>query len=80
MGRTTVDGCLLVGVSSNSGGNFFSLEKLGIEMQTDSQTPTYFSSSKIVCKKMSHKPKDKESPNEGNKQFDPDGKGGEPPL
>ena len=30
MGRITVDGCLLVGVSSNSGGNVFPLEELGI--------------------------------------------------
>ena len=41
MGQTTVDGCLLAGVSSNLGGNVFPLEELGIEMQTDSQTPTY---------------------------------------
>ena len=29
---------------------------------------------------MSHKPKDKESVNKENKQFDPGGKGGDPPL
>ena len=43
---------------------FFSLEELGIGMQTDSQTPTCFASSKIVCKKMSRKPKDNEPANE----------------
>ena len=38
MGRTTVDGCLLAGVSSNLRGNVLPLEELGIGMQTDSQT------------------------------------------
>ena len=60
MGRTTVDCCLLVGVSSNLGGNSFFLEEL-------------------ICKKKSRKPKDNESANE-EKQFDPGGKEGEPPL
>ena len=69
MGRTTVDGCLVIGVSSNLGGNNVSLEELGIRVQTDSQTPTTFASSKIVYKKMSRKPKDKESAKKENKQF-----------
>ena len=40
----------------------------------------HFSLEELVCKKMSRKPKDKESVNEENKQFDPGGKEGEPPL
>ena len=61
-------------------GNIFFLEELGIGMQTDSQTPTYFALSKTVCIKMSRKSKDKGSANEENKHFDPCGKGGEPQL
>ena len=33
MGRTTVDGCLLAGVSSNLGRNIFPREELGIKLQ-----------------------------------------------
>ena len=76
MESTTVDGRLLVGVSSNLGGNIFSLEQLGIGSQTDSQTPTSFASSKPVFLQMSCKPDDNELANEENKQFDPGGKGG----
>ena len=72
MERIAVDGCLLVGMSSNLGGNMSSLEELVIVMQIDSQT----ASSKTVCKKMNRKPKDKEPVSEENKQFDPGGNKG----
>ena len=77
MGRTTVDGYLLAGVSSNFGGNTLSLADFGIGMQTDTQTPTYFASSKTVFLQMSLKPGNSEPASEENKQFNPGGKGGE---
>ena len=77
MERTTVGGCLLVGVSSNLRRIVFSLEELSIGMQTDRQTSTSFVASKIVCKKMSRKPEDNEPASEENKQFDPGGKVGD---
>ena len=40
IGRTTVDGCLLAGVSSNLGGNTFSLAENIIGAQVDSETAT----------------------------------------
>ena len=73
---STVDGCLLVGVSSNLGESIFSMEELVIDTQIDSQTSTPSASSKIVCEKMSCKPGDNESASKKNKQFDPRGKGG----
>ena len=76
IGQTTVDGCLLAGVSSNLGGNVFPLEELGIGMQTDSQTPTSFASSKTVFLQMSRKPGDSEPASEENKQLDPGGEEG----
>ena len=77
---STVDGCLLVGVSLNLGKNIFSLTKLVTGTQTDSQTSTLYAPSKIVCKKMSSKLEDNEPANEKIKQFDPGGKGWEPPF
>ena len=56
MGRITVDVYLLAGVSSNLGRNVFPLEELGIGMQTDGQTQTYFASSKTIFLHMSRKP------------------------
>ena len=76
MEGTTVDGCSLVDGSSDLGETTFSLEELIIGRQPDSQTSTSFASSKIVCQKMSHKPKGKELANKENKQFDPGRKGG----
>ena len=73
---STVDGCLLFGVSLNFEKNMFSSEELTIGTRTDGQ----IDSSKTAYQKISRKPKDKESANEENKQFDPGGKGGEPPL
>ena len=80
MGRTTVDGCLLAGVGSNLGKNTFSLTYFGIGMQTGSQTPTYFAASKKLSLQMSRKPEDNEPASKENRQIDPRGNGGEPPL
>ena len=67
MGRTTVDGCLLASVSSNLGGNTFSLTELVIGTRTDSQTSTPSASSKIVFLQVSRKPGDSEPASEENK-------------
>ena len=80
MGRTTVDDCLLVGVSSNLGGNIFSLSELVIGTRTDSQTSTLSASSKTVFLQMSRKTGDSEPASEENMKFGPGGKGEEPPL
>ena len=80
VGRTTVDGCLLVGVSSNLGGNTFSLTELAIGTWTDSQTSAPSASSNTVFLQTSRKPGNSEPAGKENKQFDPGGKGGEPPL
>ena len=68
MERITVDGCLLVVGSSDLGGNAFSLENLV------SQTSTSSASLKVICQKMSRKPKDKEPAKKESKQFDLGGK------
>ena len=73
MRRTTVDGCLLVGVSSNLGANTFSLTDFAIGTRTDSQTSTPSASSKTVFLQISRKPGDSEPVSEENKQFDPGG-------
>ena len=78
--RTTVDGCLLAGVSLDLGGNVFPLEELGIGIQTDSRTPKYFASSKTAFLQMSRKPGNNEPTGGKNKKFDPGRKEGEPPL
>ena len=72
IGRTTVDGCLLAGVSINLGGNTFSLTELVIEMQTDSQTSTPSVSSKIGFLQMSHKSRNSEPASEekGSHRFE----------
>ena len=80
MKRTTVDSCSFVDGSSDLGGNTFSLEDLVIGTQTDDQTLTSLVSSKKLFLQMSCKPEDNELANEENKQFDPGGKGGGPPL
>ena len=68
-GRTTAVGCLPVGVSSNFGENTFPLAEI--------TTPS--TASTTVFLQASRKPKDKKTASEENKQFDPGGKGGEPP-
>ena len=74
---STVDGCLVVRVSSSLGGNIFSLEELIIGTQVDSQIPASSASSKTVFMQMSCKSKDNEPASEENKQLDPGGKEGE---
>ena len=69
---STVDDCLLVGVSLNLGNNIFSLEELVIGTQTDSQ----IDSSKVVCQKMSRKSEDKKSAKEKTSSLIPVEKGG----
>ena len=80
MRRTTIDDCLLIGVSSNLGENTFSLTELVIGTRTDSQTSTPSASPKTVFLQMSCKPGDSEPASEENKQFDPGGKREEPPF
>ena len=80
MERTTVDDCSLVDGSSDFGETTFSLEEFVIETQTDSQTLASFASSKVICQKMTRKPKDKKLANKENKQFDPGEKVGKPSL
>ena len=80
MERAIVDGCLLVDGSLDLRETTFSLEKIGIGTQPDSQTSTWFASSKTVCQKLSRKPEDNELANEANRHFDPGEKVGEPPL
>ena len=74
MGRTTVNGCLLVGVSLNLGGNTFPLTEPVIGTRTDSQTSTPSASSKTVFLQMSRIPIDSEPASEENKQIDLGGK------
>ena len=74
MGRTTVEGCLLVGVSLDLGGNNFSLTELAVGARTNSKTATPSALSKTVFLQMSRKPGDSEPASEENKQFDPGGK------
>ena len=80
MRQATVDDCLLVGVTSNLGGNTYSLTGLVIGTRTDSQTSTPSALPKTVFQQMSRKPGDSEPASEENKQFDPSGKGEKPPL
>ena len=68
-GRTIADGCLLVDVGSNFGGNTISL--------TESTTPP--AASNTIFLQASHKPEDKAKGSEENKQFDPGGKGEDSP-
>ena len=75
-GRTTADGCLLVGVGSNLGGNTSSLtERVGTRAGT-ATTPVR--SLKTASLKASRKPEDKEKGSEENNQFDPGGNGEKP--
>ena len=80
MGRTAADGYLLAGASSSLRGNTFSLAEIVVGTRADSETATSSTSSKTVFLQMSHKSKDSELASKENKQFDPGGKGGLPPL
>ena len=74
-GRTTAAGCLPVGVDSIFGGNTFPLAEIG----ADSEIATPSTVSNTVFLQTSLKPKDKKTASGENKQFDPGGKGREPP-
>ena len=54
MGRTTADGYLLVGVSSNLGGNTFSLTELAIGTRTDSETVTLPNQTPLSCRRVAN--------------------------
>ena len=69
--RTTTDGCLLVGVCSNSGGNTFPPAENAAETRPDSKSTTPPAASNTVFLKANRKPEDKEKGSEENKQFDP---------
>ena len=76
--QTTAAGCLTGSVSSDLGGNTSLPTKRVIGTRAGSVTTTP-DSSKPASQQTRRKPKDKETGNEENKQFDPGGKGGEPP-
>ena len=78
-GRITAEGCLLVSVGSNLGGNTFSPTERIIGTRAGSVTTTPIVSSKTASMQTRRKPKDKKTGSEENKQFDPGEKGGEPP-
>ena len=78
-GRTTADGCLLVAVGSNLGGNTFPPTERVIGTRTGSVTTTPVVSSKTAFMQTRRKPRGKRASSEENKRFDPGGKGGEPP-
>ena len=78
-GRTTADGCLLVGVGSNLGGNTFFPAEIAVGTGPDSKSTTPPAASNTIFLKASRKPEGKEKGNKANKQFDPGGKGEKPP-
>ena len=76
-GRTITDGYLLVGMGSNQGGDVSSpKERVGTRAGLATTSAT---SSNTIFRQQGHKPKDKDKGSEQNKQFDPKGKGGNPP-
>ena len=78
-GRTSADGCLLIAVGSNLGGNTFPPTECVTGTRTGSVTTTSIVASKTAFLQTRRKPRDKRISSEENKQFDPGGKGGEPP-
>ena len=60
------------------GKHFFHAE-IAVGRRADSEITTPSTASNAVFLQMSRKPKDKKTASEENKQFDPGGKGGEPP-
>ena len=61
-----------------SGGYNYSPTERVIGTQTGSVTTTPVASSKTASPQTKHKPKDRKTFSEENKQFDPGGRGGEP--
>ena len=79
-GRTTAAvGCLPLGVSSSFGGSTFSLAEIAVATGTDREITPPYTVPNFVFVHPSRKPEDMKTANEENKQFDPGGKGGEPP-
>ena len=78
-GRTTASGCLPVDVGSNFGGYNFLLAEIAVGRRVDSEVTTPSTALTTVFLQASRKPKDKKTASKENKQFDPGGKGGEPP-
>ena len=55
MGRTTADGCLLAGASSNLGGNAFSLAEIVVGTRADNETATPSTSTKsFSCRRVTN--------------------------
>ena len=79
IGRTTADGCLLVAVGSKMERNTFSPTERVIGTRTGSVNTTSVTSSKTTSQRTRHKLDDKKAGIDENKQFDPGGKGEEPP-
>ena len=79
IGRTTAAGCLPVSMGSNFGENTFPLAETAVGRRADSEITTPSTASNAVFLQTSRKPKDKKTASEENKEFDPGGKGGEPP-
>ena len=78
-GPTTADGCLLVGVGSNSGGNTFSSAEIAVGTRPDSKSTTPSAALNTIFLEASRKPEDKKKGSDENKQFDPGRKGTKPP-
>ena len=78
-GRTTAAGCLTAGVGSNLRGNTSSPTERAIGTRAGSVATTPDSSNTVFLQTRC-KPRDKRTCSEENKQFDPGGKVGEPPL
>ena len=76
--RTTAAGYLPAGVGSNLGGDTSSPTEC-VGMRVASEITTAPAASNTVFLKPRRKPNDKKTSSEENKQFDPGGKGGEPP-
>ena len=80
IGRTAAGGYLFAGASSSLRGDTFSLAETVVGTRADSETATPSTSSKTVFLQTSRKSEDSEPASKEKKQFDPGGKGGEPPL
>ena len=75
---TTADGCLLIGVSLNSGGNVFFPAETAVGTRPDSKITTAPTAPNTTLLQARRKPNDKKTVSEENKQFDPGGKGEKP--
>ena len=78
VGRTTAAGYLTAGAGSNSGGDNSSPTER-VDTRADSRITTAPTAPNTTLLQARRKPNDKKTLSEENKQFDPGGKGGEPP-